>query len=154
MDLERTLVLVKPDGVQRGLVGTIIGRFEGTGMKIVGMKLMQVSAALASRHYAEHEGKPFYAGLVDYIIAAPVVALCLEGPDAIAITRKLMGATNPSDAPPGTIRGDFGVEISRNLVHGSANAADAGREVGLFFSDEELVDYSRSNDIWIVSDEG
>ena len=154
MDLERTLVLVKPDGVQRGLVGTIISKFEATGMKIVGMKLMHVSDTLAQRHYAEHEGKPFYAGLVDYITAAPVVALCLEGPDAIAITRKLMGATNPSEAPPGTIRGDFGVEISRNLVHGSANEGDASREVGLFFSDEELVDYSRSNDVWIVSDEG
>ncbi len=154
MDLERTLVLVKPDGVQRGLVGTIISKFEATGMKIVGMKLMHVSDTLAQRHYAEHEGKPFYAGLVDYITAAPVVALCLEGPDAIAITRKLMGATNPSEAPPGTIRGDFGVEISRNLVHGSANEGDASREVGFFFSDEELIDYSRSNDVWIVSDEG
>lgn len=154
MDLERTLVLVKPDGVQRGLVGRIIGKFEATGMKIVGMKLMHVSDTLAQRHYAEHEGKPFYAGLVDYITSAPVVALCLEGPDAIAITRKLMGATNPSDAPPGTIRGDFGVEISRNLVHGSANEGDASREVGLFFSDEELIDYSRSNDVWIASDEG
>ena len=154
MDLERTLVLVKPDGVQRGLVGTIIGKFEATGMKIVGMKLMHVSDTLAQQHYAEHEGKPFYAGLVDYITSAPVVALCLEGPDAIAITRKLMGATNPSEAPPGTIRGDFGVEISRNLVHGSANEGDASREVGLFFSDEELIDYSRSNDVWIASDEG
>lgn len=154
MELERTLVLVKPDGVQRGLVGTIIGRFEATGMKIVGSKLMQVSENLAQRHYAEHEGKPFYEGLVNYITAAPVVALCLEGPDAIAITRKLMGATNPSDAPPGTIRGDFGVEISRNLVHGSANSDDAEREVGLFFSDAELIDYARSNDMWIASDDG
>ena len=153
MDLERTLVLVKPDGVQRALIGTILGRLEATGMKIAGMKLMQVSEALAQRHYAEHEGKPFYEGLVTYITSAPVVALCLEGPDAIAITRKLMGATNPSDAAPGTIRGDFGVEISRNLVHGSANADDAAREVGLFFSDEELINYARANDIWIVSDE-
>ncbi len=153
MDLERTLVLVKPDGVQRALVGTILGRLEATGMKIVSMKLMQVSDALAQRHYAEHEGKPFYEGLVNYITSAPVVALCLEGPDAIAITRKLMGATSPSDAAPGTIRGDFGVEISRNLVHGSANENDAAREVGLFFSDEELIDYARANDIWIVSDE-
>lgn len=153
MDLERTLVLVKPDGVQRALVGTIVGRLEATGMKIVGMKLMQVSDALAQRHYAEHEGKPFYEGLVNYITSAPVVALCLEGPDAIAITRKLMGATSPSDAAPGTIRGDFGVEISRNLVHGSANGDDAAREVGLFFSEAELIDYVRANDIWIVSDE-
>ncbi len=154
MELERTLVLVKPDGVQRGLVGTIIGRFEATGMKIVGMKLMHVSEDLASRHYAEHEGKPFYDGLVNYITSAPIVALCLEGPDAIAITRKLMGATRPNEAPPGTIRGDFGIEVSRNLVHGSANKQDAAREVGLFFNDAELIDYARSNDVWIVSDEG
>ncbi len=153
MDLERTLVLVKPDGVQRALVGTIVARFEATGMKIVGLKLMQVSEDLASRHYAEHEGKPFYEGLVNYITSAPVIALCLEGPNAIAITRKLMGATSPNEAAPGTIRGDFGVEISRNLVHGSANAEDATREVGLFFSDEELINYPRSNDVWIVSDE-
>ena len=154
MELERTLVLVKPDGVQRGLVGTIIGRFEATGMKIVGMKLMHVSEDLASRHYAEHEGKPFYDGLVNYITSAPIVVLCLEGPDAIAITRKLMGATRPNEAPPGTIRGDFGIEVSRNLVHGSANNQDAAREVGLFFNDAELIDYARSNDVWIVSDEG
>lgn len=154
MDLEQTLVLVKPDGVQRGLAGTILGRLEATGMKIVGMKFMQVSEALAQRHYAEHEGKPFYEGLVNYITSAPIVALCLEGPNAISITRKLMGATSPNEAAPGTIRGDFGVEISRNLVHGSANADDAAREVGLFFSDEELIDYARANDVWIVSDEG
>ena len=154
MELERTLVLVKPDGVQRGLVGTIIGRFEATGMKIVGMKLIHVKQDLASRHYAEHEGKPFYDGLVNYITSAPVIALCLEGPDAIAITRKLMGPTRPNEAPPGTIRGDFGVEVSRNLVHGSANTDDAMREVDLFFSDGELIDYPRSNDVWIVSDQG
>ncbi|MYA60361.1 MAG: nucleoside-diphosphate kinase [Chloroflexi bacterium] len=153
MDLKRTLVLVKPDGVQRGLVGAILGRLEATGMKIVGLKLMQVSEDLAQRHYAEHEGKPFYEGLVSYITSAPVVALCLEGPDAIAITRKLMGATSPNDAAPGTIRGDFGVEISRNLVHGSANSDDAAREVGLFFSDAEMIDYARANDVWIISDE-
>ena len=154
MNAERTLVLVKPDGVQRGLVGTIVGRLEATGMKIVGLKLIHVSTSLAQRHYAEHEGKPFYEGLVNYITSAPVVAICLEGPDAIAITRKLMGATRPNEAAPGTIRGDLGVEVSRNLVHGSANEDDAVREVGLFFSQEELIDYSRANDAWIVSDEG
>ena len=154
MDLERTLVLVKPDGVQRGLIGKIIDRFESTGMKIVGLKLIQVSTELAQRHYAEHEGKPFYEGLVGYITSAPVVALCLEGPNAIAVTRKLMGATNPNDAPPGTIRGDFGIEISRNLVHGSANADDAAREVELFFSDDELLDFGRATDDWIFSDDG
>ena len=153
MEFERTLVLVKPDGVQRGLVGTILGRLGATGMKFVGIKLMRVSEDLAQRHYAEHEGKPFYDGLVSYITSAPVVALCLEAPDAIAITRKLMGSTSPNEAAPGTIRGDFGVEISRNLVHGSANADDATREIGLFFSDEELIEYARSNDVWIASDE-
>lgn len=154
MESERTLVLVKPDGVQRGLVGAIVGRLEATGMKIVGMKFMQVSRELAERHYAEHEGKPFYDGLVDYITSAPVLALCLDGPDAIAITRKLMGATRPNDAAPGTIRGDYGIEVSRNLVHGSANADDAEREVGLFFGSDELIAYERSNDAWIVSDDG
>ena len=153
METERTLVLVKPDGVQRGLVSAILGRLEATGMKLVGLKLMQVSDELAQQHYAEHAGKPFYAGLVGYITSAPVVALCLEGPDAIAITRKLMGATNPSDAAPGTIRGDFGIEISRNLVHGSANPNDAAREVGLFFGDGELIDYARASDDWIASDD-
>ncbi len=153
MELERTLVLVKPDGVQRGLVGVIVAKLEATGMKIAGIKLMQVSEALAQRHYAEHECKPFYAGLVDYITSAPVLALCLEGPDAIAITRKLMGATRPNEAAPGTIRGDYGVEVSRNLVHGSANSDDAQREVALFFPDDELIDYPRANDPWIASDE-
>ncbi len=153
MNAERTLVLVKPDGVQRGLVGTIVGRLEATGMKIVGMKLMNVSAELAQKHYAEHKGKPFYDGLVHYITSAPVVALCLEGPDAIAITRKLMGATRPNEAAPGTIRGDFAVEVSRNLVHGSANEEDAVREVRLFFSQDELIDYTRANDVWIAEDD-
>lgn len=150
MEFERTLVLVKPDGIQRGLSGEILRRLESTGMKIVGLKLMQVSDDLASRHYAEHEGKPFFNGLVSYITSSPVVAMCLEGPDAIAITRKLMGATRPSEAAPGTIRGDLGIDVSRNLVHGSANAEDARREVALFFSDDELIKYSRATDDWIV----
>ena len=150
MATETTLVLVKPDGVQRGLAGEIVRRLEQTGLKIVGLKLMQVSRELAGRHYAEHEGKPFYDGLVDYITSSPVVALALEGPDAISITRKMMGVTKPAEAAPGTIRGDFGVDIGRNLIHGSANAEDAEREVGLFFSDAELVRWSRANDTWIT----
>ena len=150
MSHERTLVLIKPDGVQRGQVGPIIARLEGTGMKIVGMKLMQVSSDLAKSHYAEHEGKPFYDGLVDYISASPVVALCLQGPSAISITRKLIGSTNPGDAAPGTIRGDFAVEIGRNLVHGSATVEDAGREVGLFFEESELLDWRRTIDTWVL----
>jgi nucleoside-diphosphate kinase len=148
--MERTLVLVKPDGVQRGLAGEIIGRLERTGMQIIGMKLMQISDELASTHYGEHEGKPFYAGLVGFITSSPVVALCLEGPNAISTTRKLMGATNPADADPGTVRGDLGIDMGRNLIHGSANADDAAREVGLFFNEDELIAYDRASKPWIV----
>lgn len=150
MASETTLVLVKPDGVQRGLSGEIVRRLEQTGLKIVGLKLMQVSRELAGRHYAEHEGKPFYNGLVDYITSSPVVALTLEGPDAIAITRKLMGVTKPAEAAPGTIRGDLGVDIGRNLIHGSANAEDAAREVGLFFTSDELIRWDRKIESWIT----
>ncbi len=150
MTTERTLVLVKPDGVQRGLTGEIIGRLERTGLQIIGMKLMQISDELASTHYGEHEGKPFYAGLVGFITSSPVVALCLEGPSAISTTRKLMGATNPADADPGTVRGDLGVDMGRNLIHGSANADDAVREVALFFDDSELTSYNRATQTWIV----
>ena len=150
MATETTLVLVKPDGVQRGLSGEIIRRLEQTGLKIVGLKLMQVSQELAGRHYAEHEGKPFFTGLVDYITSSPVVALALEGPDAIAITRKMMGVTKPAEAAPGTIRGDFGVDIGRNLIHGSANADDAAREVGLFFGEDELHRWDRMIEGWIT----
>jgi nucleoside-diphosphate kinase len=150
MTMARTLVLVKPDGVQRGLAGEIIGRLERTGMQIIGMKLMQISDELASTHYGEHEGKPFYAGLVGFITSSPIVALCLEGPSAISITRKLMGATNPADADPGTVRGDLGVDMGRNLIHGSANADDAAREVALFFNDDELTSYDRATQPWIA----
>lgn len=150
MATETTLVLVKPDGVQRGLSGEIVRRLEQTGLKIVGLKLMQVSRELAGKHYGEHEGKPFYNGLVDYITMSPVVALALEGPDAIAITRKLMGVTKPAEAAPGTIRGDLGVDIGRNLIHGSANADDAAREVGLFFNPGELIRWDRKIESWIT----
>ena len=148
--MERTLVLVKPDGVQRGLAGEIIRRLERTGSQIVGMKLMQISEELASEHYGEHVGKPFYPGLVSFITSSPVVALALEGPSAISTTRKLMGSTNPADAHPGTVRGDLGVDMGRNLIHGSANEEDAAREVTLFFDDTELVSYDRATQPWIV----
>ena len=150
MHSERTLVLIKPDGVQRGLSGKIIDRLERTGLKLVGAKMLQVSRELAAQHYAEHVGKPFYEPLVSYICSSPVVALCLQGPGAIATTRKLMGATNPADAVPGTIRGDYGVEIGRNLVHGSATEEDAAREVPLFFSVDELIDWPRAVDQWVM----
>lgn len=150
MASERTLVLIKPDGVQRGLAGEIISRLERTGMQIIGMKVMQVSDELAGEHYAEHQGKPFYPGLVSFITSSPVVAIALEGPSAISATRKLMGVTNPADAAPGTIRGDLGVDMGRNLIHGSANAEDAAREVPLWFAADELVSYDRATQPWIV----
>ncbi len=147
--MERTLVLVKPDGVERGLIGEVIARLERRGLRLAGMKFMQMSQELAARHYAEHEGKPFFEGLIDYITSAPVVAMVWEGRDAIAAVRKTMGVTRPAEADPGTIRGDFALEVGRNIVHGSANAEDAVREVGLFFSDSELVDWVRDTDRWI-----
>ena len=150
MSAERTLVLVKPDGVQRGLAGEIVSRLERTGLQIIGMKLMLISEDLAGRHYAEHSEKPFYSGLVSFITSSPVVALALKGPSAISTTRKIMGVTNPVDAAPGTIRGDFGVDMGRNLIHGSANAEDAAREVALFFDDSELVEYDRAIQPWVV----
>jgi nucleoside-diphosphate kinase len=147
--VETTLVLLKPDAVQRGLVGTITARLESTGLKIVGMKLMRVSNDLAERHYAEHVGKPFFEGLVSFITSGPIVAMALEGDGAISIVRKTMGATNPADSAPGSIRGDYATDIGRNLVHGSDSAESAARELTLFFDDSELLDYSRSTDAWI-----
>ena len=147
--METTLVLLKPDAVQRGLVGTITARLESTGLKIVGMKLMRVSNDLAERHYAEHVGKPFFEGLVSFITSGPIVAMALEGDGAISIVRKTMGATNPADSAPGSIRGDYATDIGRNLVHGSDSAESAARELTLFFDDSEILDYSRSTDAWI-----
>ena len=147
--METTLVLLKPDAVQRGLVGTITTRLESTGLKIVGMKLMRVSNDLAERHYAEHVGKPFFEGLVSFITSGPIVAMAIEGDGAISIVRKTMGATNPADSAPGSIRGDYATDIGRNLVHGSDSAESAARELTLFFDDSELLDYSRSTDAWI-----
>lgn len=147
--MEQTLVLIKPDGVQRGLAGEIITRLERRGLKLLGLKLMNVSRELASKHYGAHEGKLFYEGLVSYITSSPVVAMVWEGKDAIQIVRNTMGATNPAAAAPGTIRGDFGVEIGRNLVHGSDGAESAAHEVALFFSADELVNWKRETDAWI-----
>ncbi len=147
--MEQTLVLVKPDGVQRGLIGQIITRLERRGLKLIGMKFMQVSTELASTHYEAHVGKPFYEGLVTYITSSPIVAMVWEGKDAIQIVRTTMGATNAAAAAPGTIRGDFAVEIGRNLVHGSDGPESAAREVSLFFKSEELVNWKRETDLWI-----
>ena len=147
--MEQTLVIIKPDAVQRGLIGEITRRFERRGLRIVAMKMMQISPELAARHYAVHKGKPFYDGLIHYITSAPVVVMVLEGPRAIEIVRRTMGATNPAEAAPGTIRADFGVEIGRNLVHGSDGPETAAFEIPLFFSEEEILSYSRDVDPWI-----
>ncbi len=148
--MEQTLVLVKPDGVQRGLMGEIIGRLERRGLKLVAMKLMQVDDALAHRHYGEHVDRPFFAGLVSFITSGPVVAMAWEANNAVEIVRSTMGVTNPANAAPGTIRGDLGVDIGRNLIHGSDSPESAARELALFFQPEEILSYSRSNDGWIV----
>lgn len=131
--------MVKPDGVRRGLVGDVVKRIESKGYRLVGMKLMQISDELAERHYGEHKGKPFYAGLVGFITSGPVVAMVLEGENAIAGWRKMMGATNPADAAMGTIRGDFASTIDENVAHGSDAPETAKREIGIFFSDDELL---------------
>jgi nucleoside-diphosphate kinase len=147
--MERTLILVKPDGVQRGLMGEIIGRFERRGLKLVGMKFIQMSTELAERHYAVHKGRPFYTDLVEYITSGPVVAMAWEGKEAIKAARNTIGATSPADANAGTIRGDLGMEIGRNLVHGSDSAENGLKEVGLFFSADELVAWDRVTEVWI-----
>ncbi len=147
--MERTLILAKPDGVQRGLVGEIIARFEKRGLKLIGMKLIQMSPELAARHYAVHQGRPFYDSLVEYITSGPVVAMVWEGKNAINAARNTIGATNPVDAVPGSIRGDFGMEIGRNLVHGSDSPENGLKEAGLFFSDSELVEWDRTTEVWI-----
>ncbi len=149
MGMQRTLVIVKPDGVQRGLIGPILTRLESRGLKIVGLKLVQVSQELAARHYAEHEGKPFYEGLLRYITSAPVVAACVEGTSAVQMVRNSVGATNPLNAAPGTIRGDLALDIGRNLIHASDAPETADRELALWFKPDELVSYPREVDRWI-----
>lgn len=151
--MERTLVLVKPDGVQRGLVGEIVARFERKGLQLIGLRMLEVSRALAERHYAVHAGKHFYDGLVSFITAGPVVALALEGPDAIAIVRRMVGATMPNQADAGTIRGDLGISGLRNLVHASDAAETAAEELALWFEPGALLDYGRAIDSWIVAEE-
>lgn len=147
--MERTYLMVKPDGVQRGFVGQIISRFEQKGYKIVGLKMMQIPRETAERHYGEHVGKPFFQGLVDFITSGPVVAMVVEGKDVVTTAREMMGATNPLKAAPGTIRATFGVDVGRNIIHGSDSLESAQREIGIFFRPEELVDYERAVDTWI-----
>ncbi|MBN1657237.1 MAG: nucleoside-diphosphate kinase [Anaerolineae bacterium] len=147
--MERTLVIIKPDAVQRGLIGPILTRLERRGLRLAGMKLLQITPELAARHYAVHQGKPFYQPLVEFITSGPVVVAVVEGRNAIEVVRKTMGATNPAQAGPGTIRGDFGIEIGRNLIHGSDGPDTAAYEIPLFFSDNEIVMYERAIDGWI-----
>ena len=147
--MERTLIIIKPDAVQRGLIGPIITHLETRGLKIVGMKFMRIDKALAERHYAIHKGKAFYDGLIEYITSAPVVVMVLEGRQAIEIVRRTLGATKPAEAAPGTIRADYGLEVGRNLVHGSDGPDTAATEIGLFFGETELVSWERDTDRWI-----
>ena len=147
--MEKTLVIIKPDAVQRGLVGEIIARLERRGLKIVAMKMMQISRELAAEHYGVHSGKPFYEGLIEYITSRPVVVMAVEARQAIEIVRKTMGATNPAQADPGTIRADLGLEIGRNLVHGSDGPETAAFELGLFFTEQEMLSWKRDTDRWI-----
>lgn len=148
--VERTLILAKPDAVQRGLVGEIVSRLERRGLQLVAMKLLNVSTALAREHYKEHVGKPFFKGLVEYITSTPVLAMVVEGPSAVEVCRTAIGATNPVAATPGSIRGDYAIQVGRNLVHGSDSLKSAKREIKLFFRAAELVNYKRSNQRWIT----
>ena len=146
--MERTLILVKPDAMQRGLAFDVLGRLERRGLKLAGLRLLPVDEATAKRHYGEHEGKPFFEGLVEYITACPIVAAVFEGPDAVAAARQTIGATRPTEAAPGTIRGDLGIEIGRNLVHGSDSAESAEREIGIFFEGQPVMTWDRGTDAW------
>ncbi len=147
--MERSLIILKPDAVQRGLIGPILTRLEQRGLKLAGLKLMRIDDALARRHYGVHEGKPFFAGLVEYITSGPVLVAVVTGKNVIATVRNTVGATNPSQAAPGTIRGDYAVEIGRNLIHASDSPENGEKEVALFFNANELVELERSTDRWI-----
>jgi nucleoside-diphosphate kinase len=147
--MERTLILIKPDAMQRGLAGEIISRLERRGLRIAAMRLFQMEDALARKHYAEHEGKGFYEGLIEYITASPIIAAVLEGTGAVDVVRKTIGATNPAAADGGTIRGDLGLETGRNLIHGSDSLESAKRELSLFFEEDQVHSYSRDVDTWV-----
>lgn len=147
--IERTFVMVKPDGIQRGLVGEVVARFERRGMKICAMKMIKIPKELAERHYAEHKGKSFYEPLLSFITSGPVVCMILEGDNAVSIVRAMMGKTNPQDAPIGTIRGDLAMHMSKNIVHGSDSSESAKREIDLFFSDYEIQKYERIDEPWL-----
>jgi nucleoside-diphosphate kinase len=147
--MERTLILVKPDAMQRGFAFDVLGRLERRGLRIAGLRLLQVDEAMAKRHYGEHEGKPFFEGLVSYITSGPIIAAVFEGTNAVTAARSTIGSTNPTESAPGTIRGDLGLEIGRNLVHGSDSAESANREIGIFFDGQPVLDWKRDTDGWI-----
>jgi len=148
--MERTLILIKPDAMQRGLAGEVISRLERRGLKIAAMKLIHMDESLAKKHYAVHKDKPFFLPLVEYITSSPIIAAVFEGTRAVEVARNTMGATDPVEASMGTIRGDFGLEIGRNLVHGSDSLENAEKEINLFFSSKEIVSYNRDIDRWII----
>ena len=147
--MERTLIIVKPDAMQRGLAGEVLSRLERRGLKLIGLKLIRIDQALAHRHYGEHQGKPFFEGLVSFITSGPVVVGVLEGTNAVQAVRNTMGVTNPTAAGPGTIRGDLALELGRNMVHGSDSPESAEREIALFFKPEELIEFERDADRWV-----
>jgi nucleoside-diphosphate kinase len=150
--MERTLIIVKPEGVQRGLIGNVITRLELRGLKFVGLKLLHITPELAERHYGVHKGKPFYPGLVKHITSGPVVVGVVEGPEAISVVRTTMGATNPAEAIPGTIRGDYALEIGFNIIHGSDGPETAVQEINLFFRSQELLSYELVTDQWVYEE--
>jgi nucleoside-diphosphate kinase len=147
--MEKTFLMVKPDGVQRNLIGEIVSRFEKKGFRLVGAKLMSISTELAGEHYGEHKERPFFGELVDFITSGPVFAMVWEGENVIAAARQMMGSTNPKDAAPGTIRGDYGITVGKNVIHGSDSPESAVREIGLFFNENELVEYDKLINQWI-----
>ncbi len=147
--MEKTFLMVKPDGVQRELIGEIVSRFEKKGFQLIGAKLMNISNELAAEHYGEHKERPFFGELVEFITSGPVFAMVWQGENVIATARQMMGATNPADAAPGTIRGDFGVTVGKNIIHGSDSPESAKREIGLFFNESELIEYSKLSNNWI-----
>ena len=146
---DRTFVLLKPDAVQRGLVGKVVARFEARGLKLVGLKMLRVSRSLAETYYAEHKGKAFFEPLMQYVGSGPVVAMVLEGDNAVPVVRKMMGKTNSAEAEPGTIRGDYALTIGRNVIHGSDSPETAKKEIGLFFRRDELIEYARVDETWL-----
>src|SRR5690625_2325931 len=147
--MEKTFIMVKPDGVQRGLIGEIVSRFEKKGFVLVGAKLMQISNELAEEHYGEHKERPFFGELVDFITSGPVFAMVWEGEDVIKTSRNMIGATNPQEATPGSIRGDYAVTVGKNIIHGSDSSESAKREINLFFNEDEIIDYSKQDKDWI-----